>query len=80
MALPTTRVAVMGPAGVEYVYKDELKKYVRIAGRCSKRSQHVAIRVYPRRKRVRMQPRCGRHHQGRGLLAQRYEIMNPRRP
>jgi len=24
--LPTTRVAVMGPAGVEYVYKDELKK------------------------------------------------------
>ena len=26
VALPTTRVAVMGPAGVEYVYKDELKK------------------------------------------------------
>lgn len=26
IALPTTRVAVMGPAGVEYVYKDELKK------------------------------------------------------
>ena len=25
VALPTTRVAVMGPAGVEYVYKDELK-------------------------------------------------------
>ena len=23
--LPTTRVAVMGPAGVEYVYKDELR-------------------------------------------------------
>ena len=26
IALPTTRVAVMGPAGVEYVYKDELRK------------------------------------------------------
>ncbi len=26
IALPTTRVAVMGPAGVEFVYKDELRK------------------------------------------------------
>jgi len=26
IALPTTRVAVMGPAGIEYVYKDELRK------------------------------------------------------
>jgi acetyl-CoA carboxylase carboxyltransferase component len=26
VALPTTRVAVMGPAGVEYVYKAELRK------------------------------------------------------
>lgn len=26
VALPTTRVAVMGPAGVEYVYKDELRR------------------------------------------------------
>ena len=25
-ALPTTRLAVMGPAGVEYVYKDEVRK------------------------------------------------------
>ena len=25
LALPTTRVAVMGPAGKEYVYKDELQ-------------------------------------------------------
>jgi acetyl-CoA carboxylase carboxyltransferase component len=25
VALPTTRLAVMGPAGVEYVYKDELR-------------------------------------------------------
>lgn len=26
VALPTTRLAVMGPAGVEYVYKDEMRK------------------------------------------------------
>jgi acetyl-CoA carboxylase carboxyltransferase component len=26
IALPTTRLAVMGPAGIEYVYKDELRK------------------------------------------------------
>ena len=26
VALPTTRVAVMGPAGVQYVYKDELRR------------------------------------------------------
>jgi acetyl-CoA carboxylase carboxyltransferase component len=26
LAFPTTRVAVMGPAGKEFVYKDELKK------------------------------------------------------
>lgn len=31
VALPTTRVAVMGPAGVEYVYKDELRKIRREA-------------------------------------------------
>jgi acetyl-CoA carboxylase carboxyltransferase component len=31
VALPTTRVAVMGPAGVEYVYKDELKAIGRAA-------------------------------------------------
>ena len=34
IALPTTRVAVMGPAGVEYVYKDELRKIRRaVAGK-----------------------------------------------
>lgn len=32
VALPTTRVAVMGPAGVEYVYKDELKRLRAEAG------------------------------------------------
>jgi acetyl-CoA carboxylase carboxyltransferase component len=34
LALPTTRVAVMGPAGKEFVYKDELRK---CRGECAKR-------------------------------------------
>lgn len=43
VALPTTRVAVMGPAGVEYVYKDELKAIRRAAS--SKVAEAVAERI-----------------------------------
>ena len=43
VALPTTRVAVMGPAGVEYVYKDELKK-IR-AGRAAQLEAEIEARV-----------------------------------
>ncbi len=38
VALPTTRLAVMGPAGVEYVYKDELR---RIRGEVAGRTREV---------------------------------------
>ena len=38
VALPTTRLAVMGPAGVEYVYKDELRK---IRGEAAGRRREV---------------------------------------
>lgn len=38
VALPTTRLAVMGPAGVEYVYKDELRK---IRGQVAERTRDV---------------------------------------
>lgn len=38
VALPTTRLAVMGPAGVEYVYKDELRK---IRGQVAERTREV---------------------------------------
>ena len=31
LALPTTRLAVMGPAGKEFVYKDELRKAAQAA-------------------------------------------------
>jgi len=43
VALPTTRVAVMGPAGVECVYKDELKK-IR-AGRSTQIKSEIDARV-----------------------------------
>ncbi len=39
VALPTTRLAVMGPAGVEYVYKDELRA---IRAEAASRRQQVA--------------------------------------
>ncbi len=38
VALPTTRLAVMGPAGVEYVYKDELRK---IRGQVAARTREI---------------------------------------
>ena len=75
VALPTTRVAVMGPAGVEYVYKDELRK---IRGA-------VAAKIKPRpRRRCRgLVCRAGRRSRRatggdwvkseEALLAQRYE-------
>ena len=43
VALPTTRVEVMGPAGVEYGYKDELKK-IR-AGRSTQIKSEIDARV-----------------------------------
>ncbi len=38
VALPTTRLAVMGPAGVEYVYKDELRA---IRGSVKQRQEEI---------------------------------------
>jgi acetyl-CoA carboxylase carboxyltransferase component len=82
VALPTTRVAVMGPAGVEYVYKDELRK---IRGSVASRLQAE----------TRAQVEAGLSEEQAGaaarqlvddwvkseeaLLAQRYEqeLMNP---
>ena len=72
----------MGPAGVEYVYKDELKK-IR-AGRAAQLEAEIEARVssgrqgsrpVQRPKRRSMWPLRPRRH----LLAQRYEreIMNP---
>lgn len=64
IALPTTRLAVMGPAGVEFVYKDELKK---IRAEVKQRAKDNAEAATAWGK------------QEEALLAQRYEreLMNP---
>jgi len=67
LALPTTRVAVMGPAGKEYVYKDELKQARASAAKRVKRGEdEAAIAEWLKAQE--------------GELNQRYEreLMNPR--
>lgn len=64
IALPTTRLAVMGPAGVEFVYKDEVRKIrAEVKLRSAKDPQGAAA--------------WGKQEEA--LLAQRYEreLMNP---
>jgi len=82
VALPTTRVAVMGPAGVEYVYKDELKK-IR-AGRGSLLQKEIAARRDQGLSEEEARQEAAVSVDAmikaeEGLLAQRYEreIMNP---
>ena len=82
VALPTTRVAVMGPAGVEYVYKDELKK-IR-AGRGSLLQKEIAARRDQGLSEEEARQEAAASvdamiNAEEGLLAQRYEreIMNP---
>lgn len=82
VALPTTRVAVMGPAGVEYVYKDELKN---IRGSIAER---IARETEAQRAQGLSEPDAKAEaeaqvrawaKQAEAELAQRYEreIMNP---
>ncbi|MFV8817226.1 acyl-CoA carboxylase subunit beta [Haliea sp. E17] len=82
VALPTTRVAVMGPAGVDYVYKDELKK---IRGSVKERiaketeAQKGAGLSDSEAKAAAEQLVAGWVKSEEALLAQRYEreLMNP---
>ncbi|QFU76013.1 acetyl-CoA carboxylase carboxyltransferase subunit [Halioglobus maricola] len=82
VALPTTRVAVMGPAGVEYVYKDELKK-IRgsIKDRVAKETQaQVAAGLAEEAAREAADTLVAEWVKAEEqLLAQRYEqeLMNP---
>lgn len=82
IALPTTRAAVMGPAGVEFVYKDELRA---IRGR---RQQRLAAELKRLREEGMAEEEAivaAQHHvdvwvkEGEAALAQRYEreLMNP---
>ena len=82
VALPTTRVAVMGPAGVEYVYKDELKKIRATKSKMlqseteARVSSGMSEAEAQREARVAVEAMIKAEEAG---LAQRYEqeIMNP---
>ncbi len=82
VALPTTRVAVMGPAGVEYVYKDELKAIrSSIAERIAKEAEAQRAQGLSEanaQAEAEQQVRAWAKH-AEADLAQRYEreIMNP---
>jgi acetyl-CoA carboxylase carboxyltransferase component len=82
VALPTTRVAVMGPAGVEYVYKDELRK-IRgaVAGKLqAETAAQVKGGLSPEEAKVSAQQLVNDWVKAEeALLAQRYtrELMNP---
>lgn len=82
VALPTTRVAVMGPAGVEYVYKEELKK-IR-SGRPERLKTEIDARIAQGLSETEAASMAAEVVDGaikaeEALLAQRYEreIMNP---
>ena len=82
VALPTTRIAVMGPAGVEYVYKDELRK-IRgsVKGRIEKEVQaQIAAGLSKKKAAVAAEELVADWVKSEeALLAQRYEreLMNP---
>ena len=82
VALPTTRVAVMGPAGVEYVYKTELRKIrASIEGKISAETDaQVAAGLDAEEARSAAETLVADWVKGEEqLLVQRYEaeLMNP---
>lgn len=66
LALPITRLAVMGPAGKEFVYKDELRKHRAEAAKLEKTSGRDAALAYLRERENELSLRYER------------ELMNPR--
>ncbi len=82
VALPTTRVAVMGPAGVEYVYKDELRNIrgaVKGKLKAETEAQRAAGLGEEEAARAAQQLVSNWVKSEEALLAQRYEreLMNP---
>jgi acetyl-CoA carboxylase carboxyltransferase component len=83
LALPTTRLAVMGPAGKEFVYKDELRKARGAAAEMVKKGiQHrtAAGMEGSEAKREAEREAAEWLKQQEGALNRRYEkeLMNPR--
>ncbi|MDZ7781583.1 MAG: carboxyl transferase domain-containing protein [Halioglobus sp.] len=82
VALPTTRVAVMGPAGVEYVYKDELRKIRGAVEERTERETEAQMKAGLSAEQARESARqlvADWVKSEEALLAQRYEneLMNP---
>ncbi|HET9553945.1 MAG TPA: carboxyl transferase domain-containing protein [Anaeromyxobacteraceae bacterium] len=83
LALPTTRLAVMGPAGKEFVYKDELKKVRAAAADMVRKGteQRTAAGMEGKDAKKDAEREAGEWlKQQEGALNQRYEreLMNPK--
>ena len=83
LALPTTRVAVMGPAGKEYVYKDELRgARARAAARAREEAEaHITAGLAPEQAQNEARRVADEWLKAQETeIGQRYEreLMNPR--
>jgi acetyl-CoA carboxylase carboxyltransferase component len=83
LALPTTRLAVMGPAGKEFVYKDELRKIRSAKAERVKKGveQRIAAGVEPPEAKKDAEREAAEWlKQEEGALSRRYEreLMNPK--
>ncbi|ACL63848.1 Propionyl-CoA carboxylase [Anaeromyxobacter dehalogenans 2CP-1] len=83
LALPTTRLAVMGPAGKEFVYKDELRKMRSAAAERAKKGaqQRVAAGMEGEAARKDAEKEAAEWLKGEeAALGRRYEkeLMNPK--
>ncbi|MBX2812527.1 MAG: acetyl-CoA carboxylase carboxyltransferase subunit [Myxococcales bacterium] len=83
VALPSTRVAVMGPAGAEFVYKNEIRAIrSQVAQRRLKAKEEAVSRGMPEREADQYATRLVDEwlHQQEQIFHRRYEneLMNPR--
>lgn len=83
LALPTTRVAVMGPAGKEFVYKDELRKFRAEAPKMeaklvAERLEQGADEASAKREAKELAAAWLKAREGELNLRYEKELMNPR--
>ena len=83
VALPTTRLAVMGPAGVQFVYKDELRRITKEARQMREVQQEKLVSEGVAQDDALLQAKVVAANwikEQESLLQKRYEdeIMNPK--
>jgi acetyl-CoA carboxylase carboxyltransferase component len=83
IALPTTRAAVMGPAGINFVYKDEIKAIQQSTqGRIAQQTEQLEASGMPNAEAIIESKRLIDHwvKEQEALLSQRYEdeLLNPK--